>query len=255
MNCLSLEFETFTNLHFFYNWMNVEEYLLLFAALYKIQPQLARKRANDLLEKIGLASKSFAPIGYYSRGMKQRLGLARALINNPKIIFLDEPTLGLDPKGQQDIQKLLLDLNHEKMKNYKADKIRIYEVISNLLKNAIKFTKEGTISVTTEEKKRKKTGKGGEVIVKIKDTTVSTFRRGIGLGLFISRSIIEAHGGRIWAENNADGKGATFAFSRLDVTSPDSTDISKSLIFRSYTINTINDIRTILIRIIERFSQ
>jgi signal transduction histidine kinase len=114
----------------------------------------------------------------------------------------------------------------------KADKIRIYEVISNLLKNAIKFTKEGTISVTTEEKKKKKkkTGKGGEVIVKIKDTgigmpsnilpnlfskfaTGSTFRRGIGLGLFISKSIIEAHGGRIWAENNADGNGATFAFS------------------------------------------
>jgi signal transduction histidine kinase len=112
----------------------------------------------------------------------------------------------------------------------KADKIRIYEVISNLLKNAIKFTKEGTISITTEEKKRKKTGKGGEVIVKIKDTgigmpsnilpnlfskfaTDSTFRRGIGLGLFISRSIIEAHGGRIWAENNIDGKGATFSFS------------------------------------------
>ena len=114
----------------------------------------------------------------------------------------------------------------------KADKIRIYEVISNLLKNAIKFTKEGTISITTEEKKKKKkkTGKGGEVIVKVKDTgigmpsdilpnlfskfaTGSPFKRGIGLGLFISKSIIEAHGGRIWAENNADGKGATFAFS------------------------------------------
>jgi signal transduction histidine kinase len=112
----------------------------------------------------------------------------------------------------------------------KADKIRIYEVISNLLKNAIKFTKQGTISITTEEKKKKKTGKGGEVIVKIKDTgigmpsnilpnlfskfaTASTFRRGIGLGLFISKSIIEAHGGRIWAQNNPDGKGATFAFS------------------------------------------
>jgi ABC-2 type transport system ATP-binding protein len=98
----------------FYNWMNAEEYLLHFARLYKIEPLLARKRANDLLEKVGLAAKAFAPIGYYSRGMKQRLGLARALINNPKVIFLDEPTLGLDPKGQQDIQKILLDLNHER---------------------------------------------------------------------------------------------------------------------------------------------
>ena len=110
----------------------------------------------------------------------------------------------------------------------KADKIRIYEVISNLLKNAIKFTNEGTIYITTEEKKKKKkTGKGGEVIVKIKDTgigmpynilpnlfskfaTGSDFKRGIGLGLFISRSIIEAHGGNICAENNEGAEGATF---------------------------------------------
>jgi ABC-2 type transport system ATP-binding protein len=98
----------------FYNWMSAEEYLLYFAALYKTDTQLGKKRAKDLLEKVGLASKSFVPISYYSRGMKQRLGLARTLINEPKILFLDEPTLGLDPKGQQDIQKTLLQLNHEK---------------------------------------------------------------------------------------------------------------------------------------------
>ena len=49
----------------------------------------------------------------YSRGMKQRLGLARALVNNPKIIFLDEPTLGLDPQGQEDIHNLLKKLNQQ----------------------------------------------------------------------------------------------------------------------------------------------
>ena len=98
----------------FYNWMNAEEYLFHLAALHKIKPDLAEKRVKDLLEKVGLANKAFAPIGYYSRGMKQRLGLARALINNPRILFLDEPTLGLDPKGQQDIQKILLELNREK---------------------------------------------------------------------------------------------------------------------------------------------
>ena len=97
----------------FYNWMNAEEYLFYFAILYNIEPQTAKKRIKDLLEKVGLAAKSSIPIGYYSRGMKQRLGLARTLINEPKIIFLDEPTLGLDPKGQQDIQKILMDLNHE----------------------------------------------------------------------------------------------------------------------------------------------
>jgi ABC-2 type transport system ATP-binding protein len=94
----------------FYNWMNAEEYLLHFAALYRVERQEAKRSVRALLEKVGLADKSFAPIGYYSRGMKQRLGLARALINEPRIIFLDEPTLGLDPKGQQDVQEILLEL-------------------------------------------------------------------------------------------------------------------------------------------------
>jgi ABC-2 type transport system ATP-binding protein len=98
----------------YYNWMNAEEYLFHFAGLYKIEPSIGKTRARSLLEAVGLADKSFAPISYYSRGMKQRLGLARALINEPKIIFLDEPTLGLDPKGQQDIQKILLELNRER---------------------------------------------------------------------------------------------------------------------------------------------
>ena len=98
----------------FYGWMNAEEYLTHFALLYKIDPNVARKRTKDLLEKVGLAEKAFAPISYYSRGMKQRLGLARTLINEPQIIFLDEPTLGLDPRGQVEIRKVLLELNHEK---------------------------------------------------------------------------------------------------------------------------------------------
>jgi len=98
----------------FYNWMNAQEYLFHFALLYKIEPSVARNRAMCLLEKVGLAEKAYVPISYYSRGMRQRLGLARALINEPRIIFLDEPTLGLDPSGQEEIRKFLLELNREK---------------------------------------------------------------------------------------------------------------------------------------------
>jgi ABC-2 type transport system ATP-binding protein len=95
----------------FYNWMNGEEYLAYFASLYKIEGQ--EGRTKELLDRVGLADKSFAPIGYYSRGMKQRLALARALINRPRIVFLDEPTLGLDPRGQQEIRKMLREINED----------------------------------------------------------------------------------------------------------------------------------------------
>ena len=103
-----------------------------------------------------------------------------------------------------------------------ADKGRISRVISNLLNNAIKFTNEGIITVSTEKK-------DNEVLVSIKDTgagidaeilprlftkfTTKSETGGTGLGLFISKSIIEAHGGKIWAENKSNGKGATFTFS------------------------------------------
>ena len=114
-----------------------------------------------------------------------------------------------------------------------ADKTRISQVISNLLNNAIKFTQneksEGAhiISVTLEENKNND-DKSKEVTVSIKDTGIGIapeiiprlFTKfstksfsGTGLGLFISKSIVEAHGGRIWAINNPDGKGATFSFS------------------------------------------
>ena len=97
----------------FYNWMSGEEYLYYFARLYDIEETIARKKVRDLLDRVGLATRAFAPIAYYSRGMKQRLALARSLINDPKILFLDEPTLGMDPRGQQEIQKMLFELNTE----------------------------------------------------------------------------------------------------------------------------------------------
>jgi signal transduction histidine kinase len=120
----------------------------------------------------------------------------------------------------------LVLLNADKAAFVVADKGRISQVLSNLVSNALKFTKYGTVSVSIEEvenddyKKEfiaavKDTGTGidSDIMPQLFTKFVSKSQTGTGLGLFISKSIVEAHGGRIWAENNPDGKGATFRFS------------------------------------------
>jgi two-component system, OmpR family, sensor histidine kinase VicK len=105
-----------------------------------------------------------------------------------------------------------------------VDKSRVYEVIANLLGNAIKFTNNGNIVISTEKKKYdgkdyalvtvKDQGAGidPEMISRLFTKFASKSQQGTGLGLFIARSIVEAHGGKIWGENNPDGRGATFRF-------------------------------------------
>jgi two-component system, OmpR family, sensor histidine kinase VicK len=104
-----------------------------------------------------------------------------------------------------------------------ADKIRLYQVISNLLNNAIKFTKEGAIFIDVNVKEGNNqvvitvrdsgTGIANDILPRLFTKFATKSNRGTGLGLFISKSIVEAHGGRMWAENNPDGKGAKFSFS------------------------------------------
>jgi signal transduction histidine kinase len=102
-----------------------------------------------------------------------------------------------------------------------ADKARITQVISNLVNNSLKFTKLGKIAITSKKNDShaivsvKDTGVGidPEIMPKLFSKFATKSPSGTGLGLFISKAIVEAHGGKIWAENNSDGKGATFRFS------------------------------------------
>ena len=96
-----------------------------------------------------------------------------------------------------------------------AEKERLIQVIENLLSNSIKFTKDGTIVVSLSKKVQKDTGIGIDqgIFPRLFGKFASKSFQGTGLGLFISKNIIEGHGGKIWAQNNTNGIGATFAFS------------------------------------------
>jgi ABC-2 type transport system ATP-binding protein len=83
------------------------EYLTYFGQLYGRPATVARSYGLALLEEVGLQHRAKSLIGTYSRGMQQRLGIARALVHDPVVVFLDEPTLGLDPRGQQELLSLV----------------------------------------------------------------------------------------------------------------------------------------------------
>ena len=155
-----------------------------------------------------------------------------------KSLILDKERLNLNETISDAIQNNIRDLIHHRNRvpiifqpiaensdiiYVEAEKERLVQVIENLLSNSIKFTNDGTIVVSLY-----KSIEGKQAIISVKDTGIgidqeifprlfgkfaSKSFQGTGLGLFISKNIIEGHGGKIWAQNNSDGIGATFAFS------------------------------------------
>lgn len=97
----------------FHHWMTGKEYLIYCAKLTYINKQEAEKQADILLEKVGIAHAKNKRIGTYSGGMKQRLGIAQAIIHQPKILFLDEPVSALDPIGRREVLNLMEELKKE----------------------------------------------------------------------------------------------------------------------------------------------
>jgi ABC-2 type transport system ATP-binding protein len=94
-----------------YNRLTANQNLRYFAELYAMDPTVTKKRIPELLELVGLKGKGDDKVETYSSGMVQRLHLARALLHDPEILFLDEPTVGIDPVGSRELRQTIKDLS------------------------------------------------------------------------------------------------------------------------------------------------
>ena len=97
----------------FFNWMSGMEFLVFAGQLAKLGRKEAEQRSEELLERVGLRDAKKRKIGGYSGGMKQRLGLAQALIHRPKLLILDEPVSALDPHGRREVLEMMREIKEE----------------------------------------------------------------------------------------------------------------------------------------------
>lgn len=98
---------------YLYRFLNAEETLDFYGRLFKLDPAVRRKRSQELIDVVGLSADKKRVLKEYSKGMRQRIGLAQALINDPELVILDEPTSGLDPLGTRWMKDLIVDLRNK----------------------------------------------------------------------------------------------------------------------------------------------
>ncbi len=98
---------------FFYDYLTGDEFLNFYGQLYGMTSAARRKRIPELLKLVGLEKAGHVPLRGYSKGMLQRAGIAQALLNDPKLVVLDEPQSGLDPFGRKEVRDIILRLKEE----------------------------------------------------------------------------------------------------------------------------------------------
>jgi ABC-2 type transport system ATP-binding protein len=97
----------------FYDYLTAEELLGYFGDLFGYSASERRKRVSDLLDRVGIGAERRLQLRKFSKGMIQRVGIAQALLNDPEVVFLDEPMSGLDPLGRRDVRSLILELRDQ----------------------------------------------------------------------------------------------------------------------------------------------
>jgi ABC-2 type transport system ATP-binding protein len=183
-----------------------EEFVQYFARLYGHSRSSARETAETLLAEVGLAERAESSIATYSRGMRQRLGVARALVNAPRVLFLDEPTLGLDPAGQRQILALISEVARERgatviLSTHFLDEVE--EVCSRvIILNRGEVIAEGAVA----EIKRRAALRTARVRVpeEMQESAVSALERASGIA---SVHAINGGGGMLSATLEGDASG------------------------------------------------
>ena len=125
----------------FYPEFTVNDFLLYIATIKGVRPAVARKRTNELISKVGLAKVANKKLKKLSGGMKRRAGIAQAMLNNPKILILDEPTAGLDPNERIRFRNLISELSEERLVLLSTHIVSDIEYIAN----EILMMKDGAI--------------------------------------------------------------------------------------------------------------
>ena len=195
--------------------------ILGYAEMLEMEPERSRQLVNPILRNARRLQRLTGDILDVTRIESQTLRLNKEEFNLNELMS----NVIRDCKSQIDSEKIELVYEHRSVNNIivNADKNRLNQVISNLISNSIKFSQgeREIISISTKKEDDKAitisvkdTGKGidPEIIPRLFTKFATKSETGTGLGLFISKSIVEAHGCKIWAENNKDGKGATFYF-------------------------------------------
>ena len=201
--------------------------ILGYSEMSEMEPERSKEYLQPILRNARRLQKLTNDILDVTRIESQSLNLNKERVNLDDVIssvLVDYRNQIERERNQKDIKLVYENNDDNKPRDIfvEADRERLTQVISNLISNAIKFTQEGVIKVSVEVKDNrdavmtiKDNGEGidSEIMPRLFTKFATKSITGTGLGLFISKSIVDAHGGKIWGENNIDSRGATFSFS------------------------------------------
>jgi len=201
--------------------------ILGYSEMSEMEPERSKEYLQPILRNARRLQTLTNDILDVTRIESQSLNLNKERVNLDDVIssvLVDYRNQIERERNQKDIKLVYENNDDNKPRDIfvEADRERLTQVISNLISNAIKFTQEGVIKVSVEVKDNrdavitvKDNGEGidSEIMPRLFTKFATKSIMGTGLGLFISKSIVDAHGGKIWGENNIDSRGATFSFS------------------------------------------